>query len=1632
MQRIKKNSVRVLALLLSLIMLIGMLPFSALTAFATETGEDEIHTITYTSNNMEKFSKLFEAVDADGYDYIYLANHMKKQSGVYTYDLLKWTGSGYQNGYTTYSSYEVLNALIDDPDIESYTLTYNGESYTIAAKQLERLKNNERLSFVSGENNAAIALQVYRDESIMPGAYLIYLKIQGLPFLDDVTFSFNYNNGTVPPISVWSTEPEKASVGCVAAGETGKYIVFTDPMLGWHVDHWEYSFNRTDFFAIDGSEGKTSLTVTPTDETDYRAVIKQYSWCNAMLTVSVLNRNGVTFDGYLTDSNNTLYTENHQKATDSYVMDMTGIIDYGNSVSVQLLNISEPDDIKAVVVTVAGQTWVLDHVFDQVRSELITIAWGNSFMNWKNSIVIYGLKQELARQLTAENGIDIKIIYEDPNASCNVTALTSDPAKGSVPGAIAIDGQYLLVAVPAEGYALDYWEYAEGSNATEGFQKLEGSDGKANLMVSMDKDMTYRAIFISTDQKAIDFISTEVGIREMVYINEPKHVMLNNHPDPVPVPLTVNDSQSFFLTNGSLKLVDLAQSGPKSSTVIAGNGAQLWFTFRYYKVPKDITVKIYAGEQVEESKLLKTVTADELSEKESNLSDKKGTAICYIPVAGMPFTDQVTVVFTANGITAQKTLPLETTVSESSIETEKIAATKNIVQLYENLMEGLKTKSITYTYSSEYLMLKEELAIGLKEVSEAETEQAIFEAEQKVLTYLNDTANGLYHHGVDACISINNTMYIARVPQIDNVFTAMTAALEQAYPNGHWYYTVGSGAFGIFFGHAGYVKDPTTHSYGVDYNSSFASATYGVSDYFGREVPGMTNGLSNQCVWNGISTNTPTHFDATGAPENAITIQRSSTTYILAWDMARLRQHYSDEELLSNAFYTAALDELTEQSGSADALDKALHIEYADFFLLEETQATCDVVRAIGALTEQSSQDDVNAARDAYNSLSDTEKRGVFNYSDLIPLLQLKEDERTALEIDLKINNIGTVEYTDDCRGGIEEARNAYDSANANAQKLVTNVDILTSAEKTFAVLAEEKKAAFVDAVKNIPSTITDPDSKNAIDTAQSAWEVLLTEEQNTLTDEKAILDKVQRDFENAKAEYYSSRLDGALDRVLNYIDKTVTNPQVGSVGGEWAVLAQARAGVEKEQYYESYYKTVAEYVAGIGSDKLDERQSTDNSRVILALSSIGKKATNVGGYDLTAPYADFNWVKKQGINGVIFALLALDSGDYEIPVNSEVSNQTTREKLIKAILDAELENGGWSYSGETADPDMTAMALQALAPYCEQKDVKQAVDRALLVLSKLQNADGSFGSDTAGSGANVESTSQVIIALLTLGINPAEDVRFTKGGANAFTAILPYQLENGSFEHEIGNGADQMATEQAAMALTAYKRFLNNESALYVMTDKEQTVDPFVPEKRNIVLTDINNTGVTVTGSSDILSDKMQLEVNILDSGDKYNNLKNTLDDGKFTLYDMYLLKNYAEIQPGGTVTVSIPVPDGYDGTKCKVYCLDNNGKVVEMNAELKDGKLVFDTTYIGTYAVWQSVSIDNNQANGNQNINSGNDNKQDVSSNKPNGNGSKKSPMTGNDSTGFVCFGFGIVFLSAVVLAASKRRKSDIESKA
>lgn len=322
---------------------------------------------------------------------------------------------------------------------------------------------------------------------------------------------------------------------------------------------------------------------------------------------------------------------------------------------------------------------------------------------------------------------------------------------------------------------------------------------------------------------------------------------------------------------------------------------------------------------------------------------------------------------------------------------------------------------------------------------------------------------------------------------------------------------------------------------------------------------------------------------------------------------------------------------------------------------------------------------------------------------------------------------------------------------------------------------------------------------------------------------------------------YSRQKLNKSMQETAALMYKTIPEPVVASIGGEWTVLSLARSGIKvPKKYYEDYYKRVEKTVKD-AKGILHRMKFTEYSRVILALTAINKDVTDVGGYNLLSYLADFDNVKKQGINGPIFSLIAFDAGNYDIPIDKKASVQTTRQGIIDFILDKEIHKGtskagGWALSGTDPDPDITFMAIQSLANYMDQKEVKEAVDRALKIMSKKQLSTGGYNS---WGTENCESTAQAIVALTALGIDIDTDSRFIKtdkkGNKNTLMdGMMQFYCKGGGFAHVnegydggggSGTGLNAMATDQGMYALDAYYRYINGKKKLYDMTDASQTL---------------------------------------------------------------------------------------------------------------------------------------------------------------------------------------------------------------
>jgi len=300
-----------------------------------------------------------------------------------------------------------------------------------------------------------------------------------------------------------------------------------------------------------------------------------------------------------------------------------------------------------------------------------------------------------------------------------------------------------------------------------------------------------------------------------------------------------------------------------------------------------------------------------------------------------------------------------------------------------------------------------------------------------------------------------------------------------------------------------------------------------------------------------------------------------------------------------------------------------------------------------------------------------------------------------------------------------------------------------------------------------------------------------------------------------------------AMNRSLDWIrEAVVPHPLVGFVGGEWAVLALARAGqvtiddpwivgwlADLERMLTEVDRLKAEghniqNPRSAGTFPGGMRRWTDFQRVTLALGSLGLDAANFNGRDLTAMYNTFvPTIQRHALNMTInvdtFALIALDTKPHT----------GDRDAFIQLLLEDQSPRGTWSLG--TFDLDVTAMAAQALAPYYHSNPAAQAaVDRALDWL-RLQNFP------------DPESTAQMIVLLTALGADFADEAAYYVNWL-----LRWFDPASGGFRRPTPTSpVNHMATEQAAYALVAYWRFVSGMTSLYDMSDMFESGAVEIPE---------------------------------------------------------------------------------------------------------------------------------------------------------------------------------------------------------
>ena len=663
---------------------------------------------------------------------------------------------------------------------------------------------------------------------------------------------------------------------------------------------------------------------------------------------------------------------------------------------------------------------------------------------------------------------------------------------------------------------------------------------------------------------------------------------------------------------------------------------------------------------------------------------------------------------------------------------------------------------------------------------------------------------------------------------------------------------------------------------------------------------------------------------------------------------------------------------------------------------------------------------DAAAARAAYNILSDGDKAAVKAYLPKLEGVEQKIKEFAVVDA-FKAEHLTPLPDAADLtlaeRDAVNAAKDAFDALN-DAQK-----SCLTAAEKAKLTAAVTRMAALEKAPAQEVEKLIDAigavtlERETAVLTAKRAYDALTDAQKAAVSEEKLrTLEAAIAKLALLKNTDLRGKLEALYKSTGDYLTKAGT-PAVGSIGGEWMVLGLSRSGRDVPGA-DVYYNGVVSYAQSMDRyGRIPGETVSTNARIALALAAIGKDPTNVGGKSFLQACDSMSYIKRQGTSGPVWTLIALDSMDY--PTFGDV----TRDKLMEAILDRRMESGAWyiSITNKEDNVDMTAMAIQALAPYyAANADVRAAVDKAVSWLAAVQQADGSFA-ETAAAAASSESCAQVIVALTALGIDPVTDSRFTKNGKTVLDALCTFAVEGGGFRHTASGERNGMATEQAYYALAAYYRFVNGQTRLYDMTDtKNSTVTG-----QRVECTEKITVPDTLTGNDNLNTPekiKAELQIQLGKQSGKSNAGNTVFMDVTLTILmsDGSSRAATAADLTDGKITILLPYPDAvkanydkYDFVVAHMVTMAGCGKAVgtvEFPAVTKtaDGLRVTLTGFSPVAISWAEKTSSTRHYTGGTTT------------------GKVNSSNTGDDSQMTIWLGSTVMAAAAVVVLTYKKKRA------
>lgn len=241
-----------------------------------------------------------------------------------------------------------------------------------------------------------------------------------------------------------------------------------------------------------------------------------------------------------------------------------------------------------------------------------------------------------------------------------------------------------------------------------------------------------------------------------------------------------------------------------------------------------------------------------------------------------------------------------------------------------------------------------------------------------------------------------------------------------------------------------------------------------------------------------------------------------------------------------------------------------------------------------------------------------------------------------------------------------------------------------------------------------------------------------------------------------------------------------LTYPAFLGTPSEWGITALYKSGAQYE--YDEYAEKLLKGIYTEG------QSFTDYLRMMLCYETLKDNKLSSQEKEDFAAILDRGLSDKTLMN-YVYALQVKTNGGLELSLSNE--------EIIQFILTYQKKDGGFALSGQIGDPDVTSMVLLSLAPFKDQ--YKAVIETAVNTLSKMQRESAGFASYGI---ENCESLCQVMMALKALCTDYETDTRFIRNNRTLSQELLEYKKGEG-FVHQKGDSKiNQMATEQAFLAL--------------------------------------------------------------------------------------------------------------------------------------------------------------------------------------------------------------------------------------